>query len=86
MSLLTACQNYILLLLVSTWPILKIYDERISTSRPCRPDFAQAIKVEPEPANGSRTMSRVLLEFLTARSTSATGFIVGWRSLRVGLS
>jgi hypothetical protein len=48
-----------------------------STSRACRPAFAQAIKVEPEPANGSRTMSRDLLEFLTARSTSATGFIVG---------
>ena len=31
-------------------------------------------------------MSRVLLEFRIARSTSATGFIVGWRSFRAGLS
>ena len=44
------------------------------------PGFSQAIKVEPEPPNGSSTMSRLLLEFRIARSTSATGFMVGCRS------
>ena len=57
-----------------------------STSRACRPAFSQAISVEPEPPNGSSTMSRLLLEFRIARSTSATGFMVGWRSFLAGLS
>ena len=35
-----------------------------------------------EPPNGSKTMSRDLLEFRTARSTSATGFMVGCKSFR----
>ena len=48
--------------------------------------FSQAISVEPDPPKGSSTMSRLLLEFLTARSTSATGFIVGCRSFLAGLS
>ena len=51
-----------------------------STSRAWRPVFSQAIRVEPEPPNGSSTMSRLLLEFRIARSTSATGFMVGCRS------
>ena len=45
-----------------------------------------AIIVVPDPPNGSRTMSRLLDELRIARSTSATGFIVGCRSLRLGLS
>ena len=39
-----------------------------------------------EPPNGSSTMSRLLLELRIARSTSATGFMVGWRSFFAGLS
>ena len=57
-----------------------------STSRACRPALAHAISVEPEPPKGSSTISRVLLEFRIARSTRATGFIVGWRSFLAGLS
>ena len=57
-----------------------------STSRAWRPVFSHAISVEPEPPNGSSTMSRLLLELRIARSTSATGFMVGWRSFLAGLS
>jgi hypothetical protein len=43
-------------------------------------------RVDPDPPKGSSTMSRVLLELRIARSTSATGFIVGCRSFLAGLS
>jgi hypothetical protein len=45
-----------------------------------------AIIVVPEPPNGSSTVSRSLLLLRIARSTSATGFMVGCSSLRAGLS
>src|ERR1039458_5383111 len=55
-----------------------------SITRAWRPDFSQAINVVPEPPNGSSTVSRPLLLFLMARSTSSTGFIVGCRSFTEG--
>ena len=44
------------------------------------------INVVPDPPNGSNTMSRLLDELRIARSTNATGFMVGCRSFFAGLS
>jgi CRP-like cAMP-binding protein len=68
------------------WMTTSTYFGSSSISRAWRPAFSQAISVEPEPPKGSSTMSRVLLELRIARWTSATGFMVGWRSFRAGLS
>ena len=68
------------------WTITSQYLGSSSTSRAWRPAFSQAIRVEPEPPNGSSTMSRLLLELRIARSTRATGFMVGCRSFLTGLS
>ena len=68
------------------WTITSQYSGSSSTSRACRPVFSPAIRVEPEPPNRSSTMSRLLLELRIARSTSATGFMVGCRSFLAGLS
>lgn len=56
--------------------ITSTYFGSSSINRARRPDFSQAISVEPEPPKGSSTRSRVLLLFRTARSTSSTGFMV----------
>ena len=50
----------------------------------CRPIFSQAMIVVPLPPNGSRIVSRDLLLFRRARSTSSTGFIVGCSRLAAG--
>ena len=68
------------------WTATSTYFGSSSTSRARRPVRSAAIIVVPDPPNGSRTMSRLLDELRIARSTSATGFIVGCRSLRLGLS
>jgi hypothetical protein len=66
--------------------IVSTYFGSSSISRAWRPAFSHAISVDPDPPNGSNTMSRLLLELRIARSTRATGFMVGCRSLRTGLS
>jgi hypothetical protein len=48
--------------------------------------FSQAIIVEPEPPNRSRTISPVWLLFVIGYSIRATGFIVGRSSLLIGRS
>ena len=55
-----------------------------SISRACRPVFSQAMIVVPDPPNGSRIVSRLLLLFRSARSTNSTGFIVGCSRLAAG--
>jgi hypothetical protein len=55
----------------------------VPPGRARRPVRSAAIIVVPDPLNGSRTMSRLLEEFRMARSTSATGFMVGCKSLRL---
>ncbi len=55
-----------------------------SITRACLPVFSQAISVEPDPANGSNTVSRVFEELRIARSINSTGFIVGCRSFFTG--
>jgi hypothetical protein len=74
---LNACQRR---MIVST------YFGSSSISRAWRPVFSQAMSVEPAPPKQSSTMSRLLLELRIARSTSATGFMVGCRSFLTGLS
>ena len=49
-----------------------------------RPVASAAMSVVPDPAKGSSTVSRLLDELRIARSTSATGFMVGCRSLDLG--
>src|SRR5437868_13771271 len=44
------------------------------------------MRVDPDPPNGSNTMSPGRLLLVMARSISSTGFIVGCKSLRRGLS
>src|SRR5512146_1827640 len=71
-----------------------ICDQRSSTTaayfgsfsivRQTRPRRSQAISVVPEPANRSSTISPGRLEFLSDRSTSSSGFIVGCSSLFLG--
>ncbi len=67
------------------WTITSTYFGSSSISRARRPVRSAAISVVPEPPNGSSTMSRLLDELRIARSTSATGFIVGCRSFFVRL-
>ena len=52
-----------------------------SNSIPTQPRFSlmEAIAVVPPPRNGSRTRSFSFVEASKQRSTSATGFCVGWR-------
>ena len=59
--------------------------QRLEFEHARRSLFSQAITVVSEPPNTSSTMSRDLLELRIARSTSATGFIFGCRSLCAGL-
>jgi hypothetical protein len=51
------------------WTITSQQAGPSSTSRARRPVFSAAISVEPDPPKGSSTMSRLLPEFRTARST-----------------
>jgi hypothetical protein len=46
-----------------------------SISRAWRPVRSHAISVEPDPPNGSSTVSRVFEELRSARSINSTGFI-----------
>jgi hypothetical protein len=57
-----------------------------STARHRLPSCSEAISVEPEPANGSKTTSPRRELLLSVAAISATGFIVGCISLRAGRS
>ena len=66
------------------WTATSTYFGSSSTTRARRPSRSAATIVVPDPPNGSRTISRLFDELRSARSTSATGFIVGCKSLRLG--
>ena len=53
-------------------------------SRALRLRRSQPISVDPEPPNRSATTSPDLLLFSSARSTSSTGFAVGWMRFAAG--
>ena len=57
--------------------VVSTYFGSNSINRAWRPVRSQAINVVPDPPNGSSTVSRLLLELRSARSTNSTGFIVG---------
>src|SRR5450759_864869 len=56
------------------------YDGSYSIRRARRPDFCAAIRVVPDPPNGSRTISARRLQSLMASLTRSTGLTVGWSS------
>src|SRR5258706_12145850 len=61
---------------------LHIAMARLGTSIPiyCRPEFLAACRNEPDPQNGSRTVSPTLLNDSTIRFISFSGFCVAYPS------